>query len=174
MYTPLALASGGSSVTKRILLASTLLFPASATGRAVGAWLGRQAVVRTGTVLQGMLMDPMGMHRHLSSALTTYKRGSDIVGAYNYFNKYRNYKSSGSSSRAYQQNGSPGGTNPISSRAALFAGNVAISALSRRNWTSKEWTAHRKRACPKGYVPNYDRLGRRRGCKKISKSRCKK
>ena len=99
-------------VTKRIALASTLLVPASATGRAVTVWGARQAVVRMGTAIQAILSDPVSNMRRTNQILDTYKSGVDAVHAYNYFNKMRNYKSSGRSSRAYQQNGSPGGTGP--------------------------------------------------------------
>ncbi len=111
-YTPLDQWKALQVVTKRIALASTLLVPASATGRAVTVWGARQAAVRFGTAIQAIISDPVAQHMRLQRLLKTYKSGADAVHAYKYFNKMRNYKSSGSSSRAYQQNGSPGGTRP--------------------------------------------------------------
>ena len=111
-YTPSDQWKALQVVTKRIALASALLVPASATGRAVTVWGARQAVVRTGTAIQAILSDPVSNMRRTNQLLDTYKTGTQFAGSYNYFNKMRNYKSSGSSSRAYQQNGSPGGTRP--------------------------------------------------------------
>lgn len=122
MYTPSALASGGSTVTKRIALALALLAPASATGRAALAWGGRQAAVRTGTAIQSMVTDPLGAMQGTHRMLKTYKHATQVAGAYTYFNKIRNYKSSGSSSRAYQQNGSPGGTPSLAEKALAYGG----------------------------------------------------
>jgi len=85
------------------------------------------------------------------------------------------YESSGSSSGAYQQNGSPGDTKrKIILRAGIEAAHLGFRAVAGRGKSTKEWTTSRKGYCPPGYRPNYDKLGRRRGCKKISKSRRKK
>ena len=121
-YTPSDQWKALQVVTKRIALASTLLLPASATGRAVTAWGARQAVVRAGTAIQAILSDPVSNMRRTNQLLDTYKHATHIVGAYNYFNKMRNYTSSGSSSRAYQQNGYPGGTSSLAEKVAAYGG----------------------------------------------------
>lgn len=148
-----------------------LVLPATALGRGVG----RYVAVRTAKGAQGILMDPIGTHRRVSTAIKVADTAMRAGGTYKFFDDMKKYKSSGSSSRAYQQNGSPGGTKSyIAKRAALLAARMAIDMYAKRNWTPEQWTASRKRYCPPGYIPNYDKLGRRRGCKKISKSRRKK
>ncbi len=139
-----------------------LVLPATALGRGVG----RYVAVRTAKGAQGILMDPIGTHRRVSTAIKVADTAMRVGGTYKFFNDMKKYKSSGSSSRAYQQNGSPGGTKL--SKRALFemtVGEVAREIQKRMTYSQ---------GCPPGYIPNYDKLGRRRGCKKISKSRRKK
>ncbi len=137
MYTPDDLAAGAPIVTKRILLASTLLIPASGLGQAVGRWGG----VQFAKAVQRIVMDPVGTMRGVSGALNTYKRLAGIAAAYNYFNKPKNYKSSGSSSRAYQQNGSPGGT---SSKKGPASYDIPQEGYRKRSGT--------RGPCESGYV----------------------
>lgn len=115
---------GGSSETaserfrETMELAALLLLPTTAPAKMAGKW----TAVQTVKGVQRIVGNPIGSMRALASGLNTYKRTATAVAAYTRFDKVRNYKSSGSSSRAYQQNGSPGGTSSLSEKAVAYGG----------------------------------------------------
>lgn len=138
-------ANVGKQTKKMVAISIAVAIPATAPGRALLGYAGRQVLVSINKVM----MDPIGSMRRTDQLFKTYKRVGQAAALYQSLSKFRDYESSSSSTSSYQQYGG-GGDNPTLPEAALALGYLGHQAIQMA--TEKSYPRHPAMPCRPGFV----------------------